>query len=116
MHVVGYKYIRLYGEDQTEYLYPHPDPLLNNTSQVNVEGPENPSQPLLKKAQYQDLILGPGEAVYIPPRCWHYCWSKKSGDVLQGHGMSGNLIKGNSIRVDCMLYTNLKTPCIKYPC
>ncbi|XP_066954847.1 lysine-specific demethylase 8-like isoform X1 [Macrobrachium rosenbergii] len=72
VQVVGYKYVRLYKEDQTEYLYPHPDPLLSNTSQVDVEGPEDPNQPLLKNAQFYDLIIGPEEAVYIPPRCWHY--------------------------------------------
>ncbi|XP_068202017.1 lysine-specific demethylase 8-like [Palaemon carinicauda] len=72
VQVVGYKYIRLYEEDQTKYLYPHPDPLLSNTSQVDVEGQEDPDQPLFKNALFYDLILGPQEALYIPPRCWHY--------------------------------------------
>lgn len=69
--VVGYKYIRLYAEDQSHLLYAHPDPLLSNTSQADVEGPVE-AWPLLQQAQYQDLVLGPGEALYIPPRCWHY--------------------------------------------
>ncbi|KAG0718074.1 JmjC domain-containing protein 5 [Chionoecetes opilio] len=69
--VVGYKYIRLYAEDQSRLLYAHPDPLLGNTSQADVEGPAE-AWPLLQKAEYQDLVLGPGEALYIPPRCWHY--------------------------------------------
>ncbi|CAL4161999.1 unnamed protein product, partial [Meganyctiphanes norvegica] len=71
VQVYGYKYIRLYEEDQTSKLYPHPDPLLSNTSQVDVEG-DLSSWPLVENAQYWELILGPGEAVYIPPRCWHY--------------------------------------------
>ncbi|XP_045137895.1 bifunctional peptidase and arginyl-hydroxylase JMJD5-like isoform X1 [Portunus trituberculatus] len=71
VQVVGYKYIRLYGEDQSHLLYAHPDPLLSNTSQADVEGPED-TWPLLQQAEYSDLVLGPGEALYIPPRCWHY--------------------------------------------
>lgn len=71
VQVVGYKYIRLYGEDQSHLLYAHPDPLLSNTSQADVEGPTE-AWPLLQQAEYQDLVLGPGEALYIPPRCWHY--------------------------------------------
>ena len=69
--VVGYKYIRLYCEDQTAYLYPHDDVLLGNTSQVDVEG-DTSDFPEFKKAVYEDLIIGPGECVYIPPKCWHY--------------------------------------------
>ncbi|XP_042883072.1 bifunctional peptidase and arginyl-hydroxylase JMJD5-like isoform X2 [Penaeus japonicus] len=71
VQVVGYKYIRLYAEDQSSLLYPHPDPLLSNTSQAEIEGPET-DWPLLQQAQYHDLVLAPGEAVYIPPRYWHY--------------------------------------------
>lgn len=71
VQIMGYKYIRLYGEEQSQLVYPHLDPLLANTSQADVEGPEE-DWPLLKKAQYSDLILAPGEALYIPPRCWHY--------------------------------------------
>lgn len=69
--VLGYKYIRLYAEDQSPLLYPHPDPLLSNTSQAEIEGPQA-DWPLLQQAQYHDLILAPGESLYIPPRYWHY--------------------------------------------
>ena len=35
--VVGKKYIRLYSEEMTQYVYPHQGYLLNNTSQVRFE-------------------------------------------------------------------------------
>lgn len=69
--VVGYKYVRLYTEEQTALLYPHEDPLLSNTSRIDVEG-DTTSFPDFAEASYADLILGPGDSVYIPPRCWHY--------------------------------------------
>ena len=75
LQVVGYKYVRLYTSDQTPLLYPHLDPLLSNTSRVDVEGDPHritAEYPLFSDAVYADLILGPGECLYIPPKCWHY--------------------------------------------
>ena len=74
VQVMGRKYIRLYKEEYTECVYPHPDRLLFNTSQVDVENPD-----LVKFPRFQDAdghcvecVLKPGEMLYIPPRCWHY--------------------------------------------
>ncbi|XP_072016447.1 lysine-specific demethylase 8-like [Amphiura filiformis] len=70
--VVGDKYIRLYSEEMTEFVYPHEGYLLNNTSQVNVEDPDDGKFPLFQEARYHECILKPGEMLYIPPKCWHY--------------------------------------------
>ena len=69
--VVGSKYIKLYSQDQTEYLYPH-EGLLSNTSQVDVENVDLQKFPKFEKARSLECILGPGDLLYIPPKCWHY--------------------------------------------
>ena len=69
--VVGTKYIKLYSQDQTEYLYPH-EGLLSNTSLVDVENVDLQKFPKFEKARSLECILGPGDLLYIPPKCWHY--------------------------------------------
>ncbi len=45
----------------------------NNFSQVvYIEDPDFSKYPLLKKAQYTEVILGPGDMLFIPSNCWHY--------------------------------------------
>ncbi|XP_076360144.1 lysine-specific demethylase 8-like [Tachypleus tridentatus] len=70
--VVGKKYIRLYSEETTPFLYPYEERLLNNTSQVDVENPDLEKFPLFSKAKFKECIIEPGQLLYIPPRCWHY--------------------------------------------
>ncbi|KAG8184231.1 hypothetical protein JTE90_013207 [Oedothorax gibbosus] len=70
--VVGEKYIRLYSEEETQFLYPRKNTWLSNTSQVDVENPDLASFPLFSQAKYQECVLGPGDLLHIPPRCWHY--------------------------------------------
>ncbi|XP_038064034.1 lysine-specific demethylase 8-like [Patiria miniata] len=70
--VVGKKFVRLYDEAMTPYLYPHEDRLLHNTSQVDVENPDLSRFPLFSSAVFQEAVLNPGEMLYIPPRCWHH--------------------------------------------
>jgi lysine-specific demethylase 8 len=70
--VVGSKYIRLYGEEQTPRLYPHEGTVLFNTSQVDVECPDFQQFPEFKEAQYTECILREGQMLYIPPGCWHF--------------------------------------------
>lgn len=72
VQVLGKKYIRLYAEEQTSYLYPHSGTLLSNTSQVDVENPDLEKFPEFSKADFLECVLGPGQMLYIPPKCWHY--------------------------------------------
>jgi hypothetical protein len=71
VQVLGSKYIQLYPEGETPYLYPH-EGLMNNTSQVDVEDPNLQRFPLFERAHGLQCTLHPGEMLYIPPKCWHY--------------------------------------------
>jgi len=57
-------------------LYPHPDPLLHNTSQVELENPDEKQFPLFGAAPFVDCVLNPGDVLYIPPLWWHYVRSE----------------------------------------
>ncbi|KAA3670946.1 lysine-specific demethylase 8 [Paragonimus westermani] len=70
--IVGRKYIVLYPASETAHLYPHPEPMLCNTSQVDVEHPDYKEYPQFLMANGFHGILESGEMVFIPPRCWHY--------------------------------------------
>ena len=70
--VVGEKYIKLYSVDQTEFLYPHTDGILTNTSQVDVENPDLTRFPDFAKAHCVEAVIKPGDMLYIPVKCWHY--------------------------------------------
>ncbi|RXG59390.1 Lysine-specific demethylase 8 [Armadillidium vulgare] len=75
--VYGHKLLLIFPESDTQFLYPFDDTILNNTSQINLEEvasrPELlKTRPLLKNAKGYYLILSPGDALYIPPKWWHY--------------------------------------------
>ena len=53
-------------------LYPHPDKVMHNTSQVDVEAPDLDRFPAFSSAQGWACCLAPGEMLYIPPRVWHH--------------------------------------------
>ncbi|KAG9304751.1 hypothetical protein G9A89_003925 [Geosiphon pyriformis] len=71
--VVGKKYIRLYGPEETPNVYPFAqDNFLKNTSQVDIESPDYSQFPKFPSAHYVECVLSPGELLYIPPGWWHY--------------------------------------------
>ena len=72
--VVGYKFLRIYSPKQSEKLYAR-EGILSNTSQIDIDSdPETLSQkyPKFKEATYLDVVLEPGDALYLPPKWWHY--------------------------------------------
>lgn len=70
--VVGKKYVRLYSPEETPAMYPGNDPLTSNSSQVDVDAPDADEFPKFLEAPFLECVLGPGDALYIPPGWWHY--------------------------------------------
>ncbi|GLH01054.1 lysine-specific demethylase 8-like [Gryllus bimaculatus] len=70
--VVGAKRVLLYAPEVSAALYPHEEPLLSNTAQVDPENPDYTSFPDFQKAQAWECTLKPGDMLYIPPRWWHH--------------------------------------------
>ena len=99
--IVGYKFVRMYLESDSKYLYKSggnwettrswTDALnededgnakkdtkkkfrnaQGNISHVDVESPDLEKYPDFAKATPMDVILGPGDFIYIPSRTWHY--------------------------------------------
>ena len=69
--VVGVKYVRLYAREESEKLYPI-EGLLSNTSQVQVEDPDDEKFSQFRHAKYLECVLHEGEMLYIPAKYWHY--------------------------------------------
>lgn len=70
--IAGTKKIILYPEKDSQYLYPHENNLLFNTSRVDVENPDHDTFPEFKKATKKECLLQPGDVLYIPPKYWHH--------------------------------------------
>ncbi len=89
---VGYKFVKLFAFKDSKYLYRSRAPWVEqrkwpgskgsgkatslgaqgNISQVDVENPDHERFPLFKNAHCMETVLGPGEMLYIPMRCWHH--------------------------------------------
>lgn len=79
VQIVGSKYIRLYGSDQTNSLYvvtqkSATDSVLRqgNFSAIDCEQEDLEKHPKVSQARYVELVLNPGDALFIPAGCWHY--------------------------------------------
>ncbi|KAK7257861.1 hypothetical protein RIF29_32138 [Crotalaria pallida] len=70
--VVGKKYIRLYSASISEDLFPYPDTMLSNSSQVDLDDIDERKFPKVQDLEFVDCILEEGEMLYIPPKWWHY--------------------------------------------
>ncbi|XP_058065749.1 bifunctional peptidase and arginyl-hydroxylase JMJD5 [Anopheles bellator] len=70
--VFGSKLVILARPEDTANLYPHDHFILNNTSRVDARHLDYERFPLLKEVRFYRLTLHRGEALYIPPKWWHY--------------------------------------------
>lgn len=79
--IAGFKYVRLYARCETPKLYPdvgdaargrHSARSQGNISSVAVEAPDACRYPHFAEARYTHTVLGPGETLFIPARCWHF--------------------------------------------
>ena len=71
--VFGRKYFRLYHQRDSEGLYPYPEgSMITNTSRVELEAPEAELYPKFRETPGWEVVMEPGDMLYIPPKCWHY--------------------------------------------
>lgn len=64
----GCKYVRLVAPSHSFAMYPHSDPLLWNTSRVDVEMEDPENFPEFAHVPFLECILRPGEMLFIPVR------------------------------------------------
>jgi hypothetical protein len=76
VQVVGAKYVRLYSCDQTDKLYVIKGnggvASQGNMGAVNCELEDWLAHPEAKSAKYQEVLLLPGDCLFIAARTWHY--------------------------------------------
>ncbi|KAL3701929.1 hypothetical protein R1sor_019951 [Riccia sorocarpa] len=70
--VVGQKYVRLYSPSYSSQLYPFPEFMLRNSSQVDLDRPDFMKFPDFENLRGMEFILEEGDMLYIPPKWWHY--------------------------------------------
>ena len=73
--VVGHKFVRLFPPSVSECMRPFQDPLLSNTSMIDVEGTtalaDYPEFGIAWENGY-DCLLNEGDILFIPKGWWHY--------------------------------------------
>ncbi|CAN0365630.1 unnamed protein product, partial [Phaeothamnion confervicola] len=75
VQVVGSKRVRLYSPDASAALYPLAGTTQRNTSAVDVERPNHEKFPEFAAAPYEEVVLNPGDALFMPVKWWHFCQS-----------------------------------------
>lgn len=74
--VVGRKYVRLYDPLHTHQLAPHQAGMHTNASRVDLHSADVEARfPGFREVPYTDVVLGPGDMLYMPPRWWHFVQS-----------------------------------------
>eukprot|EP00922_Rhytidocystis_sp_ex-Travisia-forbesii_P065708 GHVS01097598.1.p1 GENE.GHVS01097598.1~~GHVS01097598.1.p1 ORF type:complete len:442 (+),score=55.64 GHVS01097598.1:2-1327(+) len=77
VQLAGRKYVRLYQPNQSERLYAFKEGLLTNTSSIQSDITQTGIEvddmfPLFRQAVYEEVILHPGDALFLPPKVWHF--------------------------------------------
>eukprot|EP00882_Tetradesmus_deserticola_P020376 GHRQ01022013.1.p2 GENE.GHRQ01022013.1~~GHRQ01022013.1.p2 ORF type:complete len:131 (+),score=21.77 GHRQ01022013.1:480-872(+) len=72
VQVVGRKYVRLYHPRCTHLLYPHEAGMHANTSRVDLDAVDEQRFPGFAATPFSDVVLQPGDMLYMPPKHWHY--------------------------------------------
>lgn len=70
--VFGRKRIILASPADTENLYVHASEFLSNTSQIDAANPDFERFPMVSRVHFYELLLQPGDCLYLPPKWWHY--------------------------------------------
>ncbi|KAK3261393.1 hypothetical protein CYMTET_29699, partial [Cymbomonas tetramitiformis] len=73
--VAGFKYVRMYAVSEDMYLYPEVksgNTTTNRFSPIRIDSPDFEKYPLFAQAKYTEVILGPGDMLYMPKGIWHY--------------------------------------------
>jgi lysine-specific demethylase 8 len=73
IQVKGEKRVWLFPDDEYDNLYPATDQLLPHCSRIDVFAPDHAAFPQYRAAEARriELVLEPGDTLYIPRRWWH---------------------------------------------
>jgi len=64
----GRRRVRLFAPDQSRALYQHP---FTVRSYVDLDDPDPAAWPALTRAEGHEVVLQPGQTLYMPPGWWH---------------------------------------------
>ena len=80
--VFGKKYVRVWAPEHTDAMYASTDLKERNVSRVDPDfdcaRELRTAFPKFLNAPFQDVVLEPGDALYLPPKWWHYVQSLTS--------------------------------------
>ncbi len=75
IQLVGVKYVRIYPKNASKSLYVSQDSsygLQGNMSCLDCELEDFEKHPLAEAIRYEEVVLFPGDCLFLPAGCWHY--------------------------------------------